>query len=232
MIALLLWKRFPSERFHAQWMAAWVAWVAASAFAVLAGLNLPVQRAWLMISVVLVAVLLKRQLHPLLLLSWALLLVLIWDITSVMQAGFWLSFLATGALIWLLTFFFMDSGFITRATRADLPRTVPAIALDASRFGVGAVLWVVPASFDLTIKRLETVCHFAYLFHAWEGKHGQLVQVKIGDCAGQPRWEALAMMLAFRTWDKVIAVSSGSPVAIGDALGLRRRSFLFEGPAH
>ncbi len=103
MIALLLWKRFPSERFHAQWMAAWVAWVAASAFAVLAGLNLPVQRAWLMISVVLVAVLLKRQLHPLLLLSWALLLVLIWDITSVMQAGFWLSFLATGALIWLLT---------------------------------------------------------------------------------------------------------------------------------
>ena len=77
-----------------------------------------------------------------------------------------------------------------------------------------------PASFDLTVKRLETVWPFAYLFHAWESEHEQLVQAKIGDCAGQARWEALAMMLAFRTWDKVIAVSTNSPFAIGDALGM------------
>lgn len=103
LLASLVWRWFPSERFPSLVVSAWVAFVAASLFALLAGLNLPVQRAWIMISVVLLAMVLKRHLHPLLSLSWALLCVMLWDITSVMQAGFWLSFLATGALVWLLS---------------------------------------------------------------------------------------------------------------------------------
>jgi hypothetical protein len=56
-----------------------------------------------MFLVLMLAVWLKRDLHPVLTLSWALIAVLVWDVGSVMQVGFWLSFIATAILLWMLT---------------------------------------------------------------------------------------------------------------------------------
>jgi ComEC/Rec2-related protein len=102
-LAVGLWKLFPSQRLPAYLVGSVAALVAALAFAVLAGLTVPVQRALIMLLVVLMAIWLKRSLHPMLTLSWALLVVLLWDVSSVLQVGFWLSFIATGILIWILS---------------------------------------------------------------------------------------------------------------------------------
>ena len=34
------------------------------------------------------------------------------------------------------------------------------------------------------------------------------------------RWEAYCLLVAFPTWEKIIFSSSGTPVAMGDALGM------------
>lgn len=101
-LGLGLWKLAPSQRVPAVLVASVVATLAATAFALLAGMNVPVQRALIMFLVLMLAVWLKRDLHPLLTLSWALIAVLLWDIGAVMQVGFWLSFIATAILLWML----------------------------------------------------------------------------------------------------------------------------------
>lgn len=101
-LGLAFWKVFPTQRYPAVVVASIFSLVAAVAFAFLAGFNVPVQRALLMLLVVIIEVWLKRRFHPVLTLSWALLLVLLWDISAVNQVGFWLSFLATAMLLWLL----------------------------------------------------------------------------------------------------------------------------------
>lgn len=102
-LGLALWKLAPSQRYPAVLVASFVALFAAVSFALLAGMNVPVQRALIMFVMVMMAVWLKRSLHPLLTLSWALIAVLLWDMGAVMQVGFWLSFIATAILLWMLT---------------------------------------------------------------------------------------------------------------------------------
>jgi ComEC/Rec2-related protein len=102
-LAVGIWKLFPSQRVPAYIVGSIAAFVAAVAFSILAGLTVPVQRALIMLMVVLLALWLKRSLHPMLTLSWALMLVLLWDVASVMQVGFWLSFIATAILVWILS---------------------------------------------------------------------------------------------------------------------------------
>jgi hypothetical protein len=119
------------------------------------------------------------------------------------------------ALDWLLAFFRLQSGLITRTIRSDPPRTVPIVAFDASPSGMGALLWVIPASVQPTIRRLESIAPFAYMHHRWCEVHEHLVQARVGSSASQARWEALAMLLAFRAWDRVIATSTGQPLAMG-----------------
>jgi len=116
-LAVGLWKLFPSQRVPAYLVGSVAALIAAVAFAILAGLTVPVQRALLMLLVVLVALWLKRSLHPMLTLSWALLLVLLWDVASVMQVGFWLSFIATAILVWILS---LPSGRVVRLLAVHL----------------------------------------------------------------------------------------------------------------
>ncbi len=79
-------------------LAAWVALLAAAAYAVIAGWGVPAQRTLLMLAVVLL--LRQRGLRA----DWrdgmalALIAVLLWDPWAVRQAGFWLSFVAVGLL--------------------------------------------------------------------------------------------------------------------------------------
>lgn len=110
-LGLSLWKLAPSQRVPAVLFASVVATLAAVSFALLAGLNVPVQRALIMFLVLMLSVWLKRDLHPLLTLSWALIAVLLWDIGAVMQVGFWLSFIATAILLWMLR---LQTGHIQR----------------------------------------------------------------------------------------------------------------------
>ena len=102
-LGLALWKLAPSQRYPAVLVASIVALFAAVSFAFLAGMNVPVQRALIMFVMLMMAVWLKRSLHPVLTLSWALIAVLLWDVGAVMQVGFWLSFIATAILLWMLT---------------------------------------------------------------------------------------------------------------------------------
>ncbi len=82
------------ERVPAQSIAAVSAMVIAIFYAYLAGFSLPTQRALIMVLVGLFAILLRRPVINIPVLSSALLLVLIINPLSVLNAGFWMSFLA------------------------------------------------------------------------------------------------------------------------------------------
>jgi competence protein ComEC len=73
--------------------------ISALCYAALAGFSIPTQRAFIMVSLVMLALLVKRPIHTSRTLALALLLVLIWDPLSVLASGFWLSFGAVAVLI-------------------------------------------------------------------------------------------------------------------------------------
>jgi competence protein ComEC len=68
----------------------------------MAGLSLPTQRALLMLAVLMVAVILRRRVRALDVLSLTLLLVLMLDPLSILSAGFWLSFAAVAMIMYIL----------------------------------------------------------------------------------------------------------------------------------
>lgn len=68
-------------------------------YAMLAGFSIPTQRALIMVSVVLVALLLRRSIHTWNLFFMAMALLLLWDPFVVLSAGFWLSFSAVGLIL-------------------------------------------------------------------------------------------------------------------------------------
>jgi len=75
-------------------IAAYAAIIATSFYAYLAGFTLPTQRALVMVSIILFAILLRKPVFNLSIYATALLLVLILNPVSVLSAGFWMSFLA------------------------------------------------------------------------------------------------------------------------------------------
>ncbi|MGD2118362.1 MAG: DNA internalization-related competence protein ComEC/Rec2 [Chromatiales bacterium] len=85
-----------------RWQAA-SALLAATAYAALAGFAVPTQRALIMLTVVLGAVLLKQPIQPNRHLPLALVLVLLLDPLAVLAAGFWLSFVAVAAIALVLS---------------------------------------------------------------------------------------------------------------------------------
>ena len=84
----------------AQRVAALAAWGGAVLYAMLAGFALPAQRAVIMLTVGLYAIIAYRQLRPAQALSLALIAVLLFDPFAVNSAGFWLSFSAVAVLIY------------------------------------------------------------------------------------------------------------------------------------
>ena len=98
-----LWARAgPCERWPAPVVAAWAGLGGALAYGALAGFSIPTRRAVLMVSVVLLALLWRRGLRPGNSLCLALVAVLALDPLSVLEAGFWLSFVAVALLVWFL----------------------------------------------------------------------------------------------------------------------------------
>ncbi len=76
------------------------AWLAAATYVAMAGFTLPTQRALVMISVVLLAIVLRRAVRPWLVLIWALTLQALIDPLAGLSPGFWLSYGAVAAFIW------------------------------------------------------------------------------------------------------------------------------------
>ncbi len=82
--------------------AAVVAMLFAAFYSLMAGFSLPTQRALLMLTVLMVALLLQRRVRALDVLSLTLLLVLMFDPVSILSAGFWLSFSAVAMILYIL----------------------------------------------------------------------------------------------------------------------------------
>jgi competence protein ComEC len=99
-----LWRRLPALalRFAALRAAAVAGLVAACAYALLAGLGIPVLRALIMLAAAATALVCGRGLAASRVLAIALAAVLVADPWAVLAAGFWLSFGAVGVILYLL----------------------------------------------------------------------------------------------------------------------------------
>lgn len=95
----------PIQRFRTwpiQWFGAAGAMLFATAYGMLAGFTIPTQRAWIMVAVGVLFLLLRRKFQPWPVLMLAAVLVVAWSPSSVLAQGFWLSFLAVGLIfLWL-----------------------------------------------------------------------------------------------------------------------------------
>lgn len=102
-LSFALWLRLPAHLYSAPQIAASTAWLAALFYAALAGFSIPTQRALIMLSLLLLTLLLKRQSKPINVLSLALLIVLCIDPLSVLSIGFYLSFLAVFFILYVFS---------------------------------------------------------------------------------------------------------------------------------
>jgi competence protein ComEC len=98
-----LWRRLPrqAERLPARQAGLIVAVLAAIAYALLAGFQVPAQRTLFMLIVVALAFWGRREPRPFTALVVALFVVLLIDPWAVLSAGFWLSFGAIAAILWV-----------------------------------------------------------------------------------------------------------------------------------
>src|SRR5512143_978000 len=96
------WRRWPraAERLPARQAGLLAAVLAACAYALLAGFQVPAQRTLFMLAVLALAFWGRREPRPFSALTWALFAVLLIDPWAVLSAGFWLSFGAMAAILW------------------------------------------------------------------------------------------------------------------------------------
>ena len=119
MLARKAWARFGSLWISPQNVAACCAWFAAWIYSGLAGFSIPVQRALVMLSVALFAVVAQRNVSALHILLLALLAVLLFDPLAVVSVGFWLSFAAVALLLYISTGRMGRPGFWREAMQAQ-----------------------------------------------------------------------------------------------------------------
>lgn len=94
------WLRFPSMRYSAPQIAAIISLMAAFFYAAMAGFAIPTQRALIMLAVLSVTILLRRNVRVLNVLASAFLLVILLNPLAVLSVGFYLSFLAVFYIIY------------------------------------------------------------------------------------------------------------------------------------
>ncbi len=105
LIVYALWRSFSTLnlRYPATFIASSAALIAAIMYAALAGFAIPTQRALIMLSVVFIAIIFKRELLPGYILLLAFLAVIIVDPLSSLSPGFWLSFGAVAIILFILS---------------------------------------------------------------------------------------------------------------------------------
>ncbi len=129
-----LWRRLPALvlRLPARRAALVFGWLAALAYTLLAGFQIPAQRTLFMLTVLVAGLWLRRQPRPASLLLLALAAVLLLDPWAVLAPGFWLSFGAVGAMMWAVGGVIGYSGKITAWMRTQAAVTIalaPALLL-------------------------------------------------------------------------------------------------------
>jgi competence protein ComEC len=131
-----LWRRVPPlcNRVPARLAGAVAGITAATAYALLAGMSLPTQRALIMLLVFALGLLLRRAHGPLNALALAAVAVLVWHPPSIVTAGFWLSFGAVLAILAAL------------AVAPKEPRWRSAVRI---QLVLGIALWPILATFGL-----------------------------------------------------------------------------------
>lgn len=95
--------KFFMQHFPAQVPAAACAILAAFVYAMLAGFSIPTQRAFLMVCVVMLSLMQRRTIRSSSVVALSLLIILIFDPMSVLDAGFWLSFGAVVVILFAAT---------------------------------------------------------------------------------------------------------------------------------
>ena len=100
----LIWSLIPkvTNYIPAPRIAAVMAWLAAFFYSALAGFSLPTQRALIMLSVVLLAVVMQKRLRPSIVLCVSLLAIVIFDSFAVLSISFWLSFSAVAVIYYFI----------------------------------------------------------------------------------------------------------------------------------
>lgn len=98
-----LWRRLPrlTERIPARKVGLAAALIAALLYVLLAGFQAPAQRTLYMLTVLVLAYWNQRETRPTVALVWALFGVLLLDPWAVLAPGFWLSFGAMAAILWV-----------------------------------------------------------------------------------------------------------------------------------
>ena len=123
------------------------------------------------------------------------------------------------ALVWLDALFrSSDCLFAVRHLRPAATQAV--VASDASPFGGGALLYILPADAPITIQTLERATPWAWMAAPWSKKDEHRAQGWIGDAASQARWEAYASISAVKRWAKPALEARGGLTVVGDALGV------------
>ena len=82
------------------------------------------------------------------------------------------------------------------------------------------MFWVGPAGLPINLDELSKITPMSYLALSWGAQHRRLAGTAIADSADVGRWEAVCLLIAIKTWCSVIAASSGTLAAVGDALGM------------
>ncbi|HET8808003.1 MAG TPA: DNA internalization-related competence protein ComEC/Rec2 [Methylophaga sp.] len=85
----------------AQQFGAVIAIISALGYALIAGMSIPSQRALIMVTVAMGAILLRRKVLSYQVLAVSLWAVLLWNPTAVLSAGFWLSFAAVAVILYV-----------------------------------------------------------------------------------------------------------------------------------
>lgn len=133
-LAYAVWRRIPALvlRLPARRAALVCGWLAALAYTLLAGFQIPAQRTLFMLTVLVAGLWLQRQPRPASLLLLALGVVLLIDPWAVLAPGFWLSFGAVAAMMWAVQGMIGHGGKITAWMRTQAAVTValaPALLL-------------------------------------------------------------------------------------------------------
>ena len=102
-LALKAWAWTGFLAWSPQKVAAILALLVAVFYAGLAGFSVPTQRSVVMVSIAMIAIILQRNSRPFNTLSIAMFAVLIFDPLAVLAAGFWLSFLAVGLIVYAVS---------------------------------------------------------------------------------------------------------------------------------
>lgn len=145
-----LWPLFyrAAEFLPAQKAAAVASLVAAIFYAGLAGFSIPTQRALMMLTLAVTALLVNRPLSFVNLFSVTLMTVLLWDPLSVLDNGFWLSFGAVAIIAWAMTGK-QDWGRLRQFLHVQAAVSVGLMPLIMARFQMAP--WLSPLSNLLAI---------------------------------------------------------------------------------